>query len=80
LNQLKMNGSGLDCKILNNRHWFDCFELIKGYIISNWIGYDMELNFFKRWTSKHSNCYQQVKIDICRIKIVLAWDWSFLWC
>jgi hypothetical protein len=80
LNQLKIKGSGLDYKILNNRHWFDCFELIKGYIISNWIGYDMELNFFTRWTSKHLNCCQQVKIDICIIKIFLAWDWSFLWC
>jgi len=39
-----MNDSGLDSKILNNRNWFDCFELIKGYIISNWIGYDMKLN------------------------------------
>ena len=48
MNQLKMNGSGLDCKILNNRHWFDCFELIKGYIISNWIGYGMKLNCHER--------------------------------
>jgi hypothetical protein len=58
---------------LNNRHWFDCFELIKSYIISNWIGYDMELNTFTRWTSKHFNCCQWVKIDICKIK-----GWFFL--
>ena len=44
LNQLKINGSGLDCKILNNKYLFYCFKLIKGYTISNWIGYDMELN------------------------------------
>jgi hypothetical protein len=58
---------------LNNRHWFDCFELIKSYIISNWIGYDKELNTFTRWTSKHFNCCQWVKIDICKIK-----GWFFL--
>jgi len=30
-----MNGGRLDCKILNNKHLVDCFELIKGYIIFN---------------------------------------------
>jgi hypothetical protein len=78
LNQLKVNGRHR--KILNNRHWFDCFELIKGYLISNWIDYNMKLNLLMRWTSKHSNYYRWVKIDICRIKIALAWDWFLLWC
>jgi len=74
-----MNDSGLECKILNNKYWFDCFELIKDYIMSNWIEYDMKSNFFMRWTSKYSNCYHQVKIDICIIKIVLAWDWMLFY-
>ena len=58
---------------LNNKYWFDYFELIKNYIIFNWIGYSIKLNFFTRWTNKHFNCCRWVKIDIYKIK-----SWFFL--
>jgi hypothetical protein len=28
--EMSVDGSRLDCKNLKSRHWFDCFESIKG--------------------------------------------------